>query len=105
MKMTLDQSDFVNAFRNAGRGEQFSYAAFEALFEHLEDTNPEYELDVIGLCCEWTEYDSAAEAASGYDWEPDENEDEEENEESALEYLKDRTTVIEFTGGILIQDF
>jgi|TARA_R110001592_G_scaffold116368_2_gene317737 hypothetical protein len=62
MKITLNFDGFERAFQRYGRGEQFSYEGLEALFEHIEllesDMGEEIELDVIGLCCEYTEYDS-----------------------------------------------
>ena len=58
-------SDFVDRFRNMGRGDQFGYHALRALFDYLEESEEDcgvaIPLDVIGLCCEWTEYATAAE--------------------------------------------
>tara|TARA_R100001443_G_scaffold115470_1_gene133308 strand:+ start:506 stop:943 length:438 start_codon:yes stop_codon:yes gene_type:complete len=51
-------------FRTYGRGNQFSWAGFKALFEYLEDVSEDMgedlNIDVIGLCCEWSEYDDLA---------------------------------------------
>jgi len=62
MKVTINFDGFERAFQRYGRGEQFSYEGLEALFEHLEllesDMAEDIELDVIGLCCEYTEYDN-----------------------------------------------
>ena len=62
MKISLNFDGFERAFQRYGRGEQFSYEGLEALFEHIEllesDMGEEIELDVIGLCCEYTEYDN-----------------------------------------------
>jgi len=62
MKITINFDGFERAFQRYGRGEQFSYEGLEALFEYLEqlesEMGEEIELDVIGLCCEYTEYDS-----------------------------------------------
>lgn len=50
---------FREAFRLAGRGDQFSYEGLEVLFDYLEelsdDTGEPIELDVVGLCCEYYE--------------------------------------------------
>jgi len=109
MKKTITESDFTAAFHNMGRGDQFSYSGLKALFGYLEEmeegTGEELELDVIALCCDFAEYDTAIEAASEYSWKPDEDEDDEENEAQALKWLNDRTTVITFDGGIIIQQF
>ena len=52
-------SDFENAFKTAGRGDQFSRPALEAMFNHLEaleeDSGSPIELDVIALCCDFVE--------------------------------------------------
>lgn len=108
MKQTVTESHFVDSFRHAGRESQFSRAALFALFEHLEEyessTGEELELDPIALCCDFAEYDTALEAAKEYDFEP-EDEDEDSREESALRWLQNRTQVIEFSGGIVIQNF
>tara|TARA_R100000951_G_C2632399_1_gene178117 strand:- start:252 stop:551 length:300 start_codon:yes stop_codon:yes gene_type:complete len=62
MKVTINFDGFERAFQRYGRGEQFSYEGLQALFEYLEllesDMEEDIELDVIGLCCEYTEYDS-----------------------------------------------
>ena len=53
-------SDFMEAFNGHGCDDQFSPAALEALFEFFEeleeDTGDLIELDVIAICCDFTEY-------------------------------------------------
>lgn len=109
MKQTVTRSDFIDAFHDMGREDNFSYAGLCALFDWLEelgeDTGQEVELDVVALCCEFSEYGSALEACENYDFEPDEDDDEDDQEQAALEWLHDRTPIIEFHGGIIIQDF
>tara|TARA_R110000823_G_scaffold233682_1_gene360040 strand:- start:997 stop:1386 length:390 start_codon:yes stop_codon:yes gene_type:complete len=96
---TLNVHDFRQAFIDYNRGEQFTYNALTALFEWLEelaeDTGTPYELDVIALCCEFTEYDNLAEVQANYSG----------TELESIDDLQDHTTVIEFDGGIIIQDF
>lgn len=59
MKITVTESMFRQAFRDAGRADQFTNEALDALFEYLEDcerdTGEEWELDVIALCCDFSE--------------------------------------------------
>ena len=50
--------DFKRAFEDYGREEQFSLEGLEELYNFLEDEPQDEELDVIGLCCEFTEYES-----------------------------------------------
>ena len=106
MKETVTLNRFCDAFRIAGRQAQFSQNALEALFEYLEqyeeDTGEELELDPIGVCCDFTEYGSAREAAEEYGW--DEVEEEDNIEAEGLEWLQNRMTTIELpTGGVVIQ--
>ena len=58
MKITVTESMFVEQFKRI-RPENFSNAALEALFAHFEeqerDQGEEFELDVIAVCCDWTE--------------------------------------------------
>ena len=60
MKITVTEADFKQAFRNHDRQENFTWEGLSALFDYLEDferdTGEEIELDVIELCCEYTEY-------------------------------------------------
>jgi len=56
MKITIDHvSQFRDAFHNAGRATQFSYEGLELLFDYLEDADSDYELDIVALCCEYSE--------------------------------------------------
>jgi hypothetical protein len=70
MIQTITKSDFTTAFHKMGRGEQFSYAGLDALFDYLKDyedsTGEEIELDVIALCCEYAEYDNLADFNEDY---------------------------------------
>lgn len=114
---TVDLPAFRQAFRDYNRTENFSHEALEALFEYLEEysesTGEPVELDVIAICCDWEEHDSVCNAAHDYGWRADEqDEDETEPEwrercnEEALEYLRDRTAVLELSdGGVVIQQF
>jgi hypothetical protein len=52
-------SNFRDEFRACGRADQFSYEALGILFDYLEawemDTGEEIELDVVSICCDYTE--------------------------------------------------
>ena len=108
MKQTMNTSQIADALR-ADDNAAWSYAGARALAEYLEqyeeDSGSEMELDRVAIRCEFSEYANATEAAGNYDWQPDEGADEDETEAAALKYLNDRTMVIEFGGGIVIQDF
>jgi hypothetical protein len=70
MKKTINQYDFVKAFDDYDRSENFSRQGREALFDYLEmleeDTESEIELDVIAICCEYTEYENFEELQKDY---------------------------------------
>lgn len=70
MKKTISKSEFRDAFHNMGRWEQFSYEWLGALYDYIEsidsETGSETELDVIALCCEFTEYENLQEFQKDY---------------------------------------
>lgn len=102
----IDESIFVSVFDEWNRSENFSVCARRALFAYLDelsdDTGEDIQLDVIALCCEWAEYPTVIEAAEEYG---KTFEDEDDPEETALEWLRNRTTVIEHDAGILMAQF
>jgi len=91
MKQTINEYQFRDAFM-AMRPENFSYEGLTALFDYLEqyenDTGTEMELDVIAICCDFAE-STPAEIRQNYSI--DEGID-------LIEYLQERTTVIEIDG-------
>ena len=107
MKKTISFYEFQRDFQDV-RPDNFSYDGLKALFDYLEDyaedCGTEIELDVIAICCEFSEYDSAMEAAKNYNFEPDED-DEDDQETAALEFLEYHTSVITIDGGVIIQDY
>tara|TARA_R100001015_G_C4462623_1_gene48997 strand:+ start:257 stop:556 length:300 start_codon:yes stop_codon:yes gene_type:complete len=70
MKQSINEYNFIDAFRKMGREENFSYRGLIALYDYLkqyeDDTGEELELDVIGLCCEYEEYDTLEEFQADY---------------------------------------
>lgn len=58
MKQTIDFYQFRNAFMDL-RPNNFSYEGLTVLFDYLQDyeesTGVEVELDVISICCDFTE--------------------------------------------------
>ena len=97
MKTTVNQSEFIDAFRRFGRYDQFGYDALCSLFDYFEqmedDTGEEMELDVIAICCDYS-VDSVADIASNYSIDI-EGMDDDEARDAVLEYLQDNTTVID----------
>jgi hypothetical protein len=95
---------FRNAFVDMGRKDQFSLEALEALFEYYEelseDTGEHIELDVIGICCEWSEMTSQ-DVADEYGEEIDKEDDEEYVDwfENVVESVRHSTIVLEVGNG------
>jgi hypothetical protein len=62
MKQTVNFQTFRDAFFECNRGEQFTYAALELIFDHLEqyenDCGVELELDPVAICCDYQEADA-----------------------------------------------
>ena len=100
MKQTITESQFINAFKSWDTYKnQFSYDGLKALFEWFEeyenDTGEEMELDVVAICCEFTEYESLKEYNEDYDKEYEE-----------IEAISDDTTLIKIDDGrFIIQQY
>ena len=100
MKTTVTQSDFVSTFQRYDESrDQFSYEARCALFDYYEqleqDTGNEIEFDPVTICCDWTEYDTALEAAQAYGFDK-------QDEHEALSYLINRAIVLPLKSGSVV---
>lgn len=108
MKATLSTSQATGLLR-ADSNARWSRSGARALVEHLEqleeDCGTEIEFDAVAIRCDYAEYDTALEAATEQGFEPEEVEDEDTAEASALDWLCDRTDVITFPEGIIIRSF
>lgn len=93
---TLDVYAFRDAFRRMDRAENFSYEGLEVLFEYLEgvsaQTEKPLELDVIALCCDYSENDWEN-LAREYNIKFDDDAEDEDKIEAVREYLQENTTV------------
>ena len=117
MKQTLTTLDIARQLHedeNAG----FSYAGARALAEYLEEieegTGKEMEFDRVAIRCDFSEYEGLRQWAEDYfggisQWEsalniePDTLPD--ECDEKISEYIRDRGTLLEFDGGIIVSSF
>ena len=104
---TVNEYDFVNAF-NSIRPNNFSREALLALYEYLDELSNmvdsgTFELDVIGICCEWSEYASLEELREAYSHSLPRSD---YDDDAAIEWLGDRANVIALEdGGLIIQHF
>lgn len=95
----IDDQD--NGFSRAG-----CYALAEYLEQLCEDLGEELEFDRVGIRCEYSEYENLEELAAQYTvYGLDDIDDTEEREDFIREWAQDNTTLIEFDGGVIIQDF
>ena len=54
MKQTITLEMFKEEFK-AIRPNQFSSEALELIYDFFEEVDPDFELDVIAICCDFTE--------------------------------------------------
>lgn len=94
MKITIDHAgQFREEFAACGRKDQFSYEALGLIFDYIEENDPDYELDVIAICCEYSE-DTWGSIADAYGIEIDENESEDEQLQQVKDFLEGETVLI-----------
>lgn len=97
MKITINEYDFKDAFRRANRNNNFSTSGLLWLYEYFEDyeksTGEEIELDVVGICCDYTE-STIDEVIKDYRIEDTEGLDDDERRAFVLEYLEENTQVV-----------
>lgn len=112
MVQNVSKSMFMDAFNRYGRKDQFSYNALSELYDYYEslgeDLGEEVELDVIAICCDWTEYDDEGLVQDyGYLEGRDDYDDEDDYFDAILNELNRRTFVIEVGKGCnwLVQNF
>ena len=122
MKKTISLYDFRDAFKSSSTyKDNFTYDWLDALFDYLDqyesETETELDFDIVSICCDYSEYESAIDAVNDYTGDAPYLLDEDESkgldllelsqaqEEKALEWLEYNTQVIIFNTGIIIQDF
>mgnify|MGYP003680280811 FL=1 len=97
---TITKYSFQDAFHKMGRKDQFSYEGLDALFDYFEmleeDTDQQIELDVIAICCEYSEYENLKDFQDNYG-----------DEYESLEDIENNTTLIKIEDeeGFIIQQF
>jgi len=105
----------IDAFRNYGRLKtsethgNFTIEAVEELFHYYDEMTGEhfelsqaYELDVIGICCEWTQWDNIDEVRQTYFYDAPETYD----DDDVFEYLEDNTYhIVLDDDSILVREF
>ena len=105
MVQTINLSDFRDAFRSYDRKDNFSYEGLELLFDMFEELDPNMELDVIAICCDYSENDWQT-IANEYNIEFDDDLDDDDKKEVVRDYLNDNTYLVgETSEGFVYQAF
>jgi hypothetical protein len=104
MKQTINLSQFRDEFQ-AIRPNNFSYEGLEILYDFVEEMMPDYDLDVIELCCDYSEA-SIKELIDAFDIDLD-GVHPEMIDEKVLDFINDNSIVLGVTydGSIVYQDF
>ena len=80
----VTRQDFHNSFREMGREDNFSIEGRDLIYDWLDDYQlADYELDVIGICCEFAEYENLKEFQNDYG-----------EEYNSIESIEEATTVL-----------
>ena len=83
MKQTLDVTDFRRAFRTMDRYDQFGYETLGLIFDYLEEVDPDMELDVIAVCCDYS-VNSVEDIAAAYSIDADD----------VVDFLNDKSYIV-----------
>jgi len=104
MIQTVYLDDFRQAFHNMGRGDQFSYEALELIFDYLEECDPDSELDVIAICCDFCEMtmDEILDSYDIVDADPDYFADEDDKKDEVIRFLENSTSVVGETDSTIV---
>lgn len=100
MIQIITQGLFVNAFDQSSRGRSWSLRGLEALYDFLEETDPDYELCVVELDSQYCDYNSMDDLKNNYEHLFDE--DEEYDDDEIIDLVGNYTTVIPYDGGVVI---
>lgn len=107
MKVQINAYEFIDYFNRMDRGSQFSREALFRLFDYFEqledDLGESIDLDVIAICCEYSEM-TLDEIIDSYSIDIDYAKD---IYSQIMDYLSDRTSVVGDTenGTIIFQQF
>lgn len=99
----VNLSDFRDAFRSAGRKDQFSYDGLRVIFDYMEELEDSIgepvELDVVAICCDYAEM-TPEEIIVAYSIPYDAAED--DLWDTVRDYLEDRTSIVGETDDTIV---
>ena len=64
----INKTEFIEAFSKWHGGDyknNFSYDGLDAMYDYFDEIE-EYELDMVGICCNYSEYENLAEIQEQY---------------------------------------
>lgn len=105
IKQTMSEYEFTDGLLTDSYA-NWSREAVHALYDYYEslsdDLGEEIEFDRVAIRCDWSEYDTTTEAFKNYNY----GEEDLPSQEVMLEWLEERTQVIELDNDhILLVDF
>ena len=68
MIFEINNTEFIEAFSKWHGGDyknNFSYDGLDAMYDYFDEIE-EYELDMVGICCNYSEYENLAEIQEQY---------------------------------------
>lgn len=102
---TVGFREFVREFELFGRQKNFTHSGMRALFDYFEecsvDAGAGYELDVIQLCCEYSEH-TWQEIAADYSVDIDDELSTYDKISAVRDYLDNETTIIGENDGVFV---
>lgn len=96
---TVNANELQTIAEGYGREDQFTYEAWTAIGEYLESSSDgDVQIDIVSICCEYSEYASAQEVYDNYSTDIDADEWQEMDDEEKLEaiesFLQENTSVV-----------
>lgn len=98
MYKNINEQEFINEFKIGTRKAQYSIEGLKALYKYFKNyefaANEDVYLDVIAVCCEYTEYENIEACLKDYDL-------------KTIDELRENTDIIKIEGTdrIIIKDF
>jgi hypothetical protein len=98
-------TQFADAFKQSSRANQFSYEALEEIFEYLEEYSyargEPIELDIVGICCDFTEC-HYTDIARDYNVDLSECDTDEDRIEAVRDFIENETWAYVLSDGVTI---
>ena len=99
----INKNEFVDSFKNnEARKYQFSYDALLILYDYYEELSEEEDisLDVVAICCEFTEYENIEQYLKDYntDLDLEDYDTKEDYLEAVKKEIEDKTLLLDIDG-------